>query len=90
VFHHYASRHIERRALPLEDGCGPLPVSATCVYSRLDGGVARRACLDQPSQLAENVKVRASHLGPGHHPAVPWLVAEPVLMWLRASLSSGP
>ena len=46
LFHHYADRHIERLALPLEDGCGPLPVPATCVYSRLDGVVAWRACLD--------------------------------------------
>jgi pimeloyl-ACP methyl ester carboxylesterase len=76
LFDHYADRHIERWALPLEHGCGPLPVPATCVYSRLDGVVAWRACLDQPSPLAENVEVRASHLGFGHHPAVLWLVAD--------------
>jgi pimeloyl-ACP methyl ester carboxylesterase len=69
LFHHYADRHIERWA-------GPLPVPATCVYSRLDGVVAWRACLDQPSPRAENVEVRASHLGFGHHPAVLWLVAD--------------
>ena len=76
LFHHYADRHIERWALPLEDGCGPLPVPATAVYSRLDGVVAWRTCLDQPSPMAENVEVRASHLGFGHHPAVLWLVAD--------------
>jgi pimeloyl-ACP methyl ester carboxylesterase len=76
LFRHYADRHIERWTLPLEDGCGPLPVPATSVYSRLDGVVAWRACLDQPSPRAENVEVRASHLGFGHHPAVLWLVAD--------------
>jgi hypothetical protein len=76
LFHHYADKHIERWTLPLEEGCGPLPVPATSVYSRLDGLVAWRACIDRPSPLAENVEVRASHLGFGHHPAVPWLVAD--------------
>jgi len=76
LFHRYADLHIERWALPLEDGCGPLPVPATAVYSRLDGVVTWRTCLDQPSPLAENVEVRASHLGSGHHPAVLWLVAD--------------
>jgi pimeloyl-ACP methyl ester carboxylesterase len=42
-------RHTETIQLPLEAGLDPLPVPATSVYTRLDGIVAWRACLDQPS-----------------------------------------
>jgi hypothetical protein len=60
----------------LEAGLGPLPVPATSVYTRLDGIVAWRACLDQPSRLAENVEVYASHFGIGNHPAALWVIAD--------------
>jgi len=69
-------RHTETIQLPLEVGLGPLPVPATSVYTRLDGIVAWRACLDQPSRLAENVEVYASHLGIGNHPAALWVIAD--------------
>jgi pimeloyl-ACP methyl ester carboxylesterase len=69
-------QHAETLHLPLEDGLGPLPVPATSVYTRLDGIVAWRACLDQPSRRAENVEVYASHLGIGHHPAALWVIAD--------------
>ena len=69
-------RHTETIQLPLEAGLGPLPVPATSVYTRLDGIVAWRACLDQPSRLAENVEVYASHFGIGHHPAALWVIAD--------------
>lgn len=69
-------RHTETIQLPLEAGLGPLPVPATSVYTRLDGIVAWRACLDQPSRLAENVEVYASHFGIGNHPAALWVIAD--------------
>ena len=69
-------RHTETIQLPLEAGLGPLPVPATSVYTRLDGIVAWRACLDQSSRHAENVEVYASHLGIGHHPAALWVIAD--------------
>ncbi|MFZ0190003.1 MAG: hypothetical protein WAL72_24030, partial [Streptosporangiaceae bacterium] len=68
--------HTETIQLPLEAGLGPLPVPATSVYTRLDGIVAWRACLDQPSRLAENVEVYASHFGIGNHPAALWVIAD--------------
>jgi len=70
------NRHTEAIQLPLEAGLGPLPVPATSVYTRLDGIVAWRACLDQPSRRAENVEVYASHFGIGHHPAALWVIAD--------------
>lgn len=76
VFERYAHLHVEQWSLPLEHGCDPLPVPATSVYSRWDGIVSWRACLDEPSARAENIAVIASHLGLGHHPAVLWAVAD--------------
>jgi pimeloyl-ACP methyl ester carboxylesterase len=72
----FAGTHVERLELQLERGQGPLPVPATSVYSKLDGVVAWRACLDDPAPRAENVAVYASHFGFGHHPAVLWVVAD--------------
>ena len=69
-------QHTETIQLPLEAGLGPLPVPATSVYTRLDGIVAWRACLDQPSRHAENVEVYASHFGIGNHPAALWVIAD--------------
>ncbi|WP_448624159.1 esterase/lipase family protein [Geodermatophilus sp. URMC 64] len=54
----------------------PLPVPSTSVYSRWDGVVDWRACLQQPGPTSENVAVRASHLGMGFDPAVLWVVAD--------------
>jgi pimeloyl-ACP methyl ester carboxylesterase len=54
----------------------PLRVPSTSVYSRWDGVVDWRACLQQPGPRSENVAVRASHLGMGVDPAVLWVVAD--------------
>ncbi|MGY1616041.1 esterase/lipase family protein [Geodermatophilus sp. SYSU D00691] len=54
----------------------PLPVPSTSVYSRWDGVVDWRACLQQTGPLSENVAVRAGHLGMGLDPAVLWVVAD--------------
>lgn len=76
AFERYAHLHVERWTLPLEHGCDRLPVPATSVYSRYDGIVSWRACLDEPGPRAENIAVIGSHLGLGHHPAVLWAVAD--------------
>ena len=54
----------------------PLPVPSTSIYSRWDGVVDWRACLQQVGPTSENVAVRASHLGMGVDPAVLWVVAD--------------
>lgn len=45
----------------------PLEVPTTCVYSKLDGIVAWQLCTTLPAPDSENVEVRCSHLGFGHH-----------------------
>jgi pimeloyl-ACP methyl ester carboxylesterase len=76
VFERFSHLHVEHLSLPLEDGAEPLPVPTTSVYSRYDGIVAWRACLDAPGPFAENVEVYGSHLGLGHNPAVIWAVTD--------------
>ncbi|MGY2075902.1 esterase/lipase family protein [Blastococcus sp. SYSU DS0828] len=53
-----------------------LPVPSTSVYSRWDGVVDWRTCLQQEGPISENVAVHASHLGMGLDPAVLWVVAD--------------
>lgn len=76
AFEQYSHLHIEEWNLPLEDGCGPLPVPATSIYSRTDGIVDWKACLDLPSPRAENIPVFGSHIGLGCNLAVFWVVAD--------------
>lgn len=45
----------------------PLSTPTTCVYSRYDGIVAWQLCTSLPAPTTENVEVRATHLGFGHH-----------------------
>jgi pimeloyl-ACP methyl ester carboxylesterase len=54
----------------------PLPMPSTSVYSRLDGVVDWRACLQQEGPRSENVGVHAGHLGMGVDPAVLWIIAD--------------
>jgi len=51
-------------------------VPLTSIYSRTDGVVAWRACLEQEGPTAENIEVRGSHCGLGHNPAALWAVAD--------------
>lgn len=76
TFNRYAHLHVERPGLPLEAETDPMPVPATSIYSRYDGMVAWQTCLDTPSPRAENIAVRSSHFGYGHHPAVVWAIAD--------------
>ena len=63
----------------------PVPVPATSIYTRSDGVVAWRACLDEASETAENVEVRTSHLGLGFHAPALWVIADrlaqPIGQW---------
>jgi pimeloyl-ACP methyl ester carboxylesterase len=56
---------------------GDLPVPATSIYSRTDGIVNWRTCLQRPSDTAENIEVYlASHTGLGVNAAALWAVAD--------------
>ena len=54
----------------------PIPVPSTAVYSRRDGIVAWRACMEPPTELHDNVEVTCSHLGFGVDSATLWLIAD--------------
>ncbi len=46
----------------------PLTVPVTAIYSKLDGVVAWRACIDERSPNVEHVEVTSSHTGLGFSP----------------------
>jgi pimeloyl-ACP methyl ester carboxylesterase len=52
------------------------PVPTTSIYSRSDGLVSWRGCLEAPAPDVENVAVQASHLGMASHPEVLRIVAD--------------
>jgi pimeloyl-ACP methyl ester carboxylesterase len=54
----------------------PLETPVTAIYSRSDGVVAWRACIDPYSTRAEHVEVDTTHLGLGFSPAVYAIIAE--------------
>jgi pimeloyl-ACP methyl ester carboxylesterase len=55
---------------------GPLAVPSTAVYTRTDGVVAWRDCIQSSGPISENVEVIGSHCGLGHHPAVIYAVSD--------------
>ncbi|WP_199580216.1 alpha/beta hydrolase [Blastococcus sp. TBT05-19] len=66
----------ELRAVEEVRPARPLKVPSTSVYSRWDGVVDWRTCLQEEGPISENVAVHASHLGMGLDPAVLWIVAD--------------
>jgi pimeloyl-ACP methyl ester carboxylesterase len=86
AFERYRPQHSTRRLSSSRGSLRrPLPVPSTSIYSRWDGVVDWRACLQEVGPMSENVAVRASHLGMGLDPAVLWVVADrlaqPVDAW---------
>jgi hypothetical protein len=51
-------------------------VPATSIYSRTDGIVAWRSCLEEEGPLRENVAIACSHTGMGFHPAALEVIAD--------------
>ena len=54
----------------------PIPVPATAIYTKSDGVVAWRACLEREGEGRENVEVRSTHIGLGFHPPALWVIAD--------------
>lgn len=52
------------------------PLPTTSIYSRTDGVVAWHCSLNEPSPLAENIEVHASHVGMGLNPLVLYAIAD--------------
>jgi hypothetical protein len=80
----------------------PLPVPSTAIYSRSDGVVSWRSCLDVEAERTENVEVQGSHIGLLHNPAVLFVIADRLAQeegshrpfeppgWLRRVVHTGP
>ncbi|HZR83628.1 MAG TPA: alpha/beta hydrolase [Candidatus Binatia bacterium] len=47
----------------------PLPVPTTAIWSRSDGIVAGRSCVEHAGPQRESIEVETSHCGMGFHPA---------------------
>ena len=60
----------------VSDDDDPLPVPSTAVYSRSDGVVHWRLCLEVKGPLSESVEVFGSHCGLGFNPSVAIVVAD--------------
>ena len=52
------------------------PVPYASIYSKTDGIVAWRNCLEQKGERTDNIEVRGSHCGLGMNPAVLYAVAD--------------
>jgi pimeloyl-ACP methyl ester carboxylesterase len=76
-YRHLRHLHASGPRLPRRDQIGrPIDVPSTSVYSRWDGIVAWRTCIEPQTALHQNVEVRCSHLGFGVDPATLWLIAD--------------
>ena len=54
----------------------PLDVPTTAIFTRTDGIVAWRSCVEEEGPYRENVEVWSSHCGIGHHPAALHVIAD--------------
>ena len=52
------------------------PVPTTAIYSKTDGICAWQNCIEQDTALTDNIEVKASHCGLGHHPAAVYAIAD--------------
>jgi len=77
TYRRYAKRHVPDAENLRRGATGePLNVPSTSIYSKLDGIVAWRSCLDGEGPNAENVAVFGSHTGLGVNPAALWVIAD--------------
>ncbi len=67
---------VPRNPARLKQLAEPIPVPATAIYTKADGVVAWRACLEKPGPRAENIEVRSTHIGLGFHAPALWVVAD--------------
>lgn len=77
TYRRYSDRHMSGTNIRTTDGSyEPVPVPSTSVYTKLDGIVAWRSCIDDVGPETENVAVIGSHIGLGHNPAALWIIAD--------------
>ena len=76
TYRRHSAEHAGPRVPARERIAEPIGVPSTAVYSRLDGIVSWRTCIELQTSLHENVEVRCGHLGFGVDPATLWLIAD--------------
>ncbi len=78
VFHALAGTHSSHIMMPriADHAREDIAVPTTSVYSRTDGVVRWKHCLDPQQPLSENIEVRGSHCGLGHNPAALMVIAD--------------
>ncbi len=72
----HAHLHAPAADIPAAELGAPIPVPSSAIYSRRDGIVDWRACIDAPGPRRQNIEVRCSHLGFGHDAATLWAIAD--------------
>jgi pimeloyl-ACP methyl ester carboxylesterase len=77
VFRRRARRHVDPARLPSRERMRqPVPVPSTAIYSRSDGIVDWRACVDSADASHQNIEVRCGHLGFGVDAGTFWAIAD--------------
>jgi len=65
-----------RAQMPDQDPTKAPPVPSTAIFSKSDGVVAWRACVQEETDIAENIEVVGSHTGMAMHPQVLHIIAD--------------
>ena len=76
AFQRHARRHVPADPAARAQVREPIGIPSTAIYSKSDGIVDWRSCVETAGPDHENVAVRASHLGIGVDPAALWVVAD--------------
>lgn len=76
AFQLHARRHVPADPVARAQLREPIDIPSTAIYSKTDGIVDWRACVETAGLDHENIAVRASHLGIGVSPAALWVVAD--------------
>jgi pimeloyl-ACP methyl ester carboxylesterase len=76
-FERLAHIHVPHTELPpAETDQDQLDVPVAAVFTKADGVVAWRSCLQDAGVRRENIEVYGSHCGLGHNPTAMWVVAD--------------
>ncbi|MGA3146765.1 MAG: alpha/beta hydrolase [Acidimicrobiales bacterium] len=76
-FERLAHIHVPHTELPpAETDQDQLDVPVAAVYTKADGVVAWRSCVQDAGDRRENIEVFGSHCGLGHNPTAMWVVAD--------------
>lgn len=78
MFHALQRAHSDQIIMPriADHAREQIPVPTTAVYSRSDGIVRWKHCIDPSQPQSENIEVRGSHCGLGHNPAAVMVIAD--------------